>query len=58
MTLPQKCQILDHHSSYVTVSNFLHYTPSPVSPGKYWQTFSLIKYHLLILYNWYVTGTN
>ena len=50
MTLPQKCQILDLPSSYVTVSNFFHYTPSPVSPDKYWQTFSLIEYLKKITY--------
>ena len=29
MTSPQKYQISESHPTYVTVSHFFHYTPSP-----------------------------
>ena len=31
---PRNCQILDQPPPYGTVSYFLHYTPSPMSPEK------------------------
>ena len=43
MMSPQKYQILDPFPPDVIISHFFHYTLPPTSPGKWRQTFSLIK---------------
>ena len=39
--MPPKCQVLEPHPPYVTVSYFFHNTPSPDHDTR--QTFSVIK---------------